>query len=272
MENNMRDILKSLGVLCYFLLCQVISTFGIMIVKIQIDPSWIYAVNDSLLESGMISTEYFSLIFEILYPSLIAADIIIMIPMIISAVRKKEKIFKKITINETLFLISLAIVLNFIVSFIVVNLPAQTTSSYDDLMGIVLSNKNFFMVMLTSGILAPIIEEFIFRYAMIGIFSKRGRNFAIFMSALMFGIAHFNIIQSSYAFVLGLVLGYLYWNERNILKSIIVHLVINSTSVMYEYAPDYLKTVMLVITAVCFIFTAIELYKKRKIKLTQSNE
>lgn len=265
----MKETLKSIGVLLYFLLCQMIATVGIMMIKISIDEGWLIAVNDSLNNSGMLSREYFGLVFEILYPALIAADIIIIIPMLISAAKKKQKLIKRINIKDFCLLFNLAIVLNFIVSFIVANLPTQTTSSYDDLMQIVLIDNNFFLVMLTSGILAPIIEEFVFRYAIIEIFSKKGRNIAIFISALMFGFAHFNIIQSSHAFILGLILGYLYWNGKNLLKPVIVHLIINSTSVLYEYAPGYLQNIMLVIVAISFVILLVQLYNKKNIDKTE---
>lgn len=117
----------------------------------------------------------------------------------------------------------------------------------------IIITDNFIMTLITTGILAPIMKEFVFRYAIIEIFSKKGIKISIIISSLMFGLAHFQLIQSTYAFLLGILLGYLYVKEKNLLKPIILHIVINSTSIMYEYAPLYLRNIMLIIVAACFI-------------------
>lgn len=78
-------------------------------------------------------------------------------------------------------------------------------------------------------ILAPISEELVFR----GITFRLARNFtkhfwiANFIQALMFGIAHGNIVQGTYAFLLGLLLGYIYKAYNNIVVPMICHLIFN---------------------------------------------
>lgn len=61
---------------------------------------------------------------------------------------------------------------------------------------------------LYASIAAPITEEIIFRGYIQGELEKYGRKFAILGSAFLFGIFHGNLIQTPYAFVMGLVLGY----------------------------------------------------------------
>lgn len=142
-------------------------------------------------------------------------------------------------------------------------LPKSATGTYDSLMSMVLLPDNVPLILLTTGILAPIVEEFVFRYAIIEIFSDKKKEWAVLISAFMFGVAHFNPVQSTYAFILGLVLGYLYYKERNLLKPIIVHLTINSSSVIYEFAPEIAQTIMqglIIICAACLVF---QLYRKK---------
>ena len=160
------------------------------------------------------------------------------------------------------FLFNLGIVLNSIVSFVVNLIPETASGTYNELMIMVLLPDNVPLIILTTGILAPIVEEFVFRYAIIEIYSNKKRETAILISALMFGIAHFNLIQSTYAFVLGLVLGYLYYQEKNLLKPIIVHLIINSSSVLYEFAPAFLQTIMQGIIIICTACLFFQIYKK----------
>jgi len=82
---------------------------------------------------------------------------------------------------------------------------------------------------LATLILAPLSEELVFR----GITFSFARNFtskfwiANFIQAILFGIAHGNFVQGSYAFALGLVLGYMYKKYNNILVPMIGHLIFN---------------------------------------------
>ena len=58
------------------------------------------------------------------------------------------------------------------------------------------------------GILAPIVEELLFRGLILRTMLPYGKRFAILTSAFLFGIYHGNLVQSPFAFVVGLVLGY----------------------------------------------------------------
>ena len=86
-------------------------------------------------------------------------------------------------------------------------------------------SDNTFMVFLLVSFFAPIIEEIIFR----GIIQKgminngvKPRN-AILVSALIFGIVHFNPWQFIGAFLLGIVLGVVYFKTKSLLMSIFLH-------------------------------------------------
>ncbi len=55
---------------------------------------------------------------------------------------------------------------------------------------------------------APIFEEVFFRGLILRSLEPYGKKFSIFASAFLFGIFHGNIVQSPYAFGVGLILGY----------------------------------------------------------------
>ena len=63
---------------------------------------------------------------------------------------------------------------------------------------------------LTTMVCAPIVEEFIFRYTLVGTLGRFGNIFAILISSVAFGLFHGNLYQFFYAFLVGLVLGYVY--------------------------------------------------------------
>ena len=61
---------------------------------------------------------------------------------------------------------------------------------------------------LYAGILGPIAEEILFRGLVLRSLRPYGKKFAIVVSAILFGLFHGNLLQAPFAFVVGLVLGY----------------------------------------------------------------
>lgn len=76
-------------------------------------------------------------------------------------------------------------------------------------------------------VLAPIIEEYIFRKQLIDRMRNYGEKLAVITSALMFGLFHGNLSQLFYAFALGLVFGYVYVRSGKLRYSIALHMFIN---------------------------------------------
>ncbi|MCL1847887.1 MAG: CPBP family intramembrane metalloprotease [Coriobacteriia bacterium] len=62
--------------------------------------------------------------------------------------------------------------------------------------------------MLYVVLLGPIIEEIIFRGAILRALERFGQNFALVVSSLAFGLYHLMLFQGIFAFFVGLVLGY----------------------------------------------------------------
>lgn len=82
--------------------------------------------------------------------------------------------------------------------------------------------------LLAVGVLVPIAEELLFRGVLISEWKLcMPKSLAILLSALLFGIFHGNLIQSGYAFLLGLVLGVLYVWTESILYPILLHMFFN---------------------------------------------
>ncbi len=82
--------------------------------------------------------------------------------------------------------------------------------------------KILFMV-----ILAPLLEEYIFRKLLIDRMHMYGEKLAVITSALMFALFHGNLGQLFYAFTLGLVFGYVYLKTGKLRYSISLHMIIN---------------------------------------------
>lgn len=75
---------------------------------------------------------------------------------------------------------------------------------------------------LYASFVAPISEELIFRGYILRSLRPYGKRFAIFGSALLFGLFHGNLLQTPYAILVGLVLGYV-TVEYSILWAIAIH-------------------------------------------------
>lgn len=78
---------------------------------------------------------------------------------------------------------------------------------------------------------APIVEEIAFRGLTVKWASGFTKKFWVLniFQAVCFGIAHGNLVQGTYAFVLGLVLGYVANKYKSLWASILGHLVFNFT-------------------------------------------
>lgn len=87
-------------------------------------------------------------------------------------------------------------------------------------------NSDTLSMFLYTTLAAPVVEEIIFRGLVLRGLEKYGKRFAILISAILFGLFHGNIVQSPYAFMVGLVLGYVAM-EYNILWSMVLHMVNN---------------------------------------------
>lgn len=80
-----------------------------------------------------------------------------------------------------------------------------------------------FSMFLYVTILGPISEELLFRGLLLRLIKPWGKQTAILVSALVFGLFHGNIIQIPFAFLVGLVLGYV-TVEYSIIWAIVLHI------------------------------------------------
>lgn len=91
-----------------------------------------------------------------------------------------------------------------------------------------MSNNSFGV--LSIALLAPILEELLFRGAIQGYLQTTGQKpwMAIFISSLIFGVVHMNPAQIPFAFLLGIMFGWLYYRTGSLLPGIVGHVLNNS--------------------------------------------
>lgn len=124
-----------------------------------------------------------------------------------------------------------SILLSLILSFLPENSPYL--SSYTDTIGLI-TNFSFLVLIIKTGLLVPIFEEFIFRYIIFGTLLNRfSFKFSLIFSSALFALIHFSFIQFVYTFVLGLIFGFAYFKSKNFLIPVFIHVGINLSSVLF---------------------------------------
>ena len=94
------------------------------------------------------------------------------------------------------------------------------------------------ILLIETCIIAPIFEEVLYRGILLkGLINKYNSKRAIVYSSLIFGIAHLNIPQGINAFLLGLILGTVFYYTRSIYLCMIMHFV-NNLLVNFVYYPS----------------------------------
>lgn len=88
------------------------------------------------------------------------------------------------------------------------------------------ASADTFSMFLYICLLAPISEEMLFRGLIMRSLEPYGKKFAILASSFLFGIFHGNLVQSPYAFVVGLVLGYVAM-EHSMVWAMVLHMINN---------------------------------------------
>lgn len=90
-----------------------------------------------------------------------------------------------------------------------------------------LTGSSIIPIIIFVVILAPVVEEIIFRGILLDKLRGYGDKTAIVFTAFTFAILHGNLSQFFYAFILGLIFGYIAIRTNTILYTIILHMAVN---------------------------------------------
>ena len=89
------------------------------------------------------------------------------------------------------------------------------------------------------AIFAPIFEEWLCRGMVLrGLLTRLKPGWAIVVSALFFAFIHMNPWQALNAFIIGVVMGYVYYKTGNLWLTMLMHFVNNGTSVIMSQFPS----------------------------------
>ena len=121
----------------------------------------------------------------------------------------------------------------------------------------------FLLYTLSTAIVPAVLEEFALRGIVLGTLRKFGDTFALITSSLCFGIMHGNFEQIPFAFMAGLILGFVTIKTGSLRVAVFIHFFNNFISVAFSYMRGISETqqnliyVMLLavflVLALCFI-------------------
>ena len=110
-----------------------------------------------------------------------------------------------------------------LVSVVDVFTEGTLTNPVDEMVG----QTSLWVDILFVVILAPILEELMFRKILCSKLLALGEGFAVVVSGVIFGLAHGNFFQMPYALLVGLMLGFIYVKTGNLMYTIGYHMALN---------------------------------------------
>lgn len=125
------------------------------------------------------------------------------------------------------------VVASYLLTLILDGFFPETASQYASSVSVLLIITPYMLFRVC--VLFPVIEELVFRLGILGLLKRWMPFFAAnTLQALLFGIYHGNLVQGIYAFLLGLLIGYIYRIAGGVLYTIVFHMFINLAGMFIE--------------------------------------
>lgn len=146
--------------------------------------------------------------------------------------KNEDSSIKKYSFIEVISLILICLAALYASNFVTVALNAliaylKGTDIVNPLQAII-SSSDLIYTFIFVCIVAPVVEELMFRKILLNKLLPFGRKLSIIVSAFAFGLFHGNLYQMLYAFVLGIILAQVTINSGTIKYAIFLHVVINA--------------------------------------------
>lgn len=236
----MKNIFKSLGVVALLIVvysifqgvCTGLAMLGFMayaVVRGDITPDMMKSLGDitSITETGILGDYVVSAMALGLFLS--AAGMLLFIHFT-KLFRFRMSIFRSMEFKPLLYSALLVFASMFALNIFVQWFPLEDIL-VDEFDGLTHTLLGAF----TISILAPVLEEVMFRGAIQGYMMRRFNNpwVAILAAALVFGVFHLNPVQVVYATLLGIVFGWIYYRTRSLLSVIVGHVLNNTLATVF---------------------------------------
>lgn len=143
------------------------------------------------------------------------------------------------------FILSLSIILNMLFYLLGIQYKSD-------------NNFNIILLIISSGFLGPIVEEFLFRKILLTrLMVRYSIKSAVILESLIFALFHTSINGFIYAFVIGVCLSMFYIKHKNIKIPIICHMISN----IFVLFLNGFNIYILVLSLICLFISIIIIYK-----------
>ncbi len=161
---------------------------------------------------------------------------------IYAAASKNITMSEAVRVNKVKFVDKLLIIFAGLSICLLANFPTSWLGSYLSRFGYDSSSSSvtptqpilMALYFIEVAIMPPVFEEFAFRGVILGSLRKYGDCFAIITSAFIFGCMHMSATSIPFAFISGLVMGFVYVVTGNIWVNIGIHFMNNGISVALD--------------------------------------
>jgi len=158
---------------------------------------------------------------DYIYKYTVIGMVISTIPIVIYLYNKYKIKESKIKLNKLLLMVPLGLSISLFYNMLTIKFQMSATI-----------DLNIILLVLYLVIFAPLFEEFVFRYIAL---RKARENFsdkkAIILVSIVFALMHSGILNIIYAFLIGVVLSYVYIKYKNIVYPLVLHISANLMSV-----------------------------------------
>lgn len=169
---------------------------------------------------------------------------LLVIPLSIYLYKKNKRSEEKVKYLKILIFIILGISLSIAYNMIV----------FDYIKDKEVFDTNIYVLIIYSVILGSIFEEILFRYTALNKARERYTLWqSIIMISLVFALLHSGLINMIYAFILGLLVSYVYVNNGNILYPMVMHIAANGTSLFINNFNIYLLIISLIVIIIYLV-------------------
>lgn len=137
----------------------------------------------------------------------------------------------------------------------------------------------FLLSLLATAVVPPLVEEFACRGLVLGSLRRFGDGFAVLVSAILFGLMHGNFDQMPFAFMVGLVLGFIVVKTDSLWIAVAVHAANNFISVAFEYllaglsqnSQNLIYSLYLMVALIAGVIAAVSVSGEDGFKFEKSN-
>jgi len=269
MKNIIKNIWKIINYPLLYLVLQFIISSGytfVMAMILTVKLAFENAMVDKYLSSPEV--EIFEILqspVHVIVPLIISIFItLILIFGILGREWKSDKFwsFAEIKSSPLILCFTLGAAFNIFTIGVFALLPITPQQRIDNIIG-----SNLILDLISFALLAALLEEVIFR----GIVLKRLTKMmklpvAVILQALIFAVIHLDLVQGTYSFVIGLILGLVYIWFDSIWLVISLHFAFNATSIVLSHILGETEIYLLYFIIVAFIISGVSLfvlYKKR---------